>query len=162
MASSPQALAYEEALRHITEQHGRLESLRTRAAALLSVASLVTSFLGGQALTNTTTDLFGLEVSRPSLHGWAVVAVIAFLGSCGACVWILLPKRKGWRFGFNAKRLIRDYVDKGVELDPMYRELALWLSKYHQENESKLEFRYTLLQVGAVLIGIEVVLGCST
>ncbi|HWX95229.1 MAG TPA: hypothetical protein VNZ01_00135 [Solirubrobacteraceae bacterium] len=157
MADSPQALVYEEAVRRITEQHERLESLRTRAAALLSVAALVMSFLAGQALKTTTTGLFGAEAVRPSLHGWAIVAVVAFVGACCASIWILIPKRKGWRFGFNPTLLVRDYADAGKALEPMQRELALWLSRYYRENEPKLEFRYTLLQVGAALVGLEVI-----
>jgi hypothetical protein len=47
MADSTYALAYEEALRGVVQQQTVLTDIRGRAATMLGVASISTSFLGG-------------------------------------------------------------------------------------------------------------------
>lgn len=163
MADSPAALAYQEAVRRITEQRSRLDSVRTRAATLLSAASIVTSFLGAEALKDPTSKPGVGSAADRTLQCAELIAIGAFVGVCIVCLWILLPKRKGWTFGFKPAKLIKDYVDRPAssddtsDLKQVQRNLALWLGKYHDQNEPALELRFTLLQVGALLIGIEVV-----
>lgn len=43
-------VAYEEAVRALSEQQAAIDSFRTRAGLLLSAAAITTSFLGAQAL----------------------------------------------------------------------------------------------------------------
>jgi hypothetical protein len=49
----PLRLAYEASVRAITDQSTVLEALRARAGTLFAASALVTSFLGGQALSQT-------------------------------------------------------------------------------------------------------------
>jgi hypothetical protein len=48
--ASPYRIAYEEAVRALSQQHEMIDSLRTRAGLLLPAAAITTSFLGAQAL----------------------------------------------------------------------------------------------------------------
>jgi hypothetical protein len=57
-----------------------LTKLRTRTGTLLTAASLIASFLGGQAL------------AREGLSVWIVLALIAFGASVVLCIYVLLPK----------------------------------------------------------------------
>jgi uncharacterized membrane protein YfcA len=91
-------LAYQEALRAITQQQGVLESLRGRAGALLAVASIVTSFLGG----------FALGDKGPAGLGW--LAILLFLFAAGAVAHILKP-RDQWRFRSRPSVIIGSYVE---------------------------------------------------
>jgi hypothetical protein len=59
-------LAYQEALRAITQQQAALESLRGRAGVLLAVAAIVTSFLGGFALGQASRARLAGDPSFPS------------------------------------------------------------------------------------------------
>jgi len=43
-------VAYDEAVRALSEQQGVIDSFRTRTGLLLSAAAITTSFLGAQAL----------------------------------------------------------------------------------------------------------------
>lgn len=54
-------VAYDEAVRALSEQQGAIESFRTRAGLLLSAAAITTSFLGAQALDTA------IQMSPP---GW--------------------------------------------------------------------------------------------
>ena len=81
MAGEFEKLAYEAALRGLDKQEGLLEELRTRTGVLLAASSLAASFLGQQAFQN------------PSPRGLAITALVAFVGSIAASVFILLPKK---------------------------------------------------------------------
>lgn len=62
------AVAYEEAVRALSEQQGVIDSFRSRAGLLLSAAAITTSFLGSQALDGENT------------HWTAWLAMAAFAG----------------------------------------------------------------------------------
>jgi hypothetical protein len=50
MAVDISRVVYEESVRAMNQQAGVLDNLRARAGTLIAAASLVTGFLGGQAL----------------------------------------------------------------------------------------------------------------
>jgi hypothetical protein len=81
MAGEFERLAYEAALRGLDKQEGYLEELRARTGVLLAASSLAASFLGQQAF------------QHPHPRGLAIVALVAFVASIGAGVFILLPKK---------------------------------------------------------------------
>jgi hypothetical protein len=81
MAGEFEKLAYEAALRGLDKQEGLLEELRTRTGVLLAASSLAASFLGQQAF------------QHPSPRGLAITALVAFVVSIAASVFILLPKK---------------------------------------------------------------------
>jgi hypothetical protein len=49
MADSTQALAYEKALRGVTQKQELLDGIRARASTLLGIAAISASFMGGGA-----------------------------------------------------------------------------------------------------------------
>jgi hypothetical protein len=51
-------VAYDEAVRALSEQQAAIESVRARAGLLLSAAAVTTSFLGAQALQGASSNLF--------------------------------------------------------------------------------------------------------
>jgi hypothetical protein len=57
-------VAYDEAVRALSEQRDAIDSFRTRAGLLLSAAAITTSFLGAQALEGGSPE----PVRREQLH----------------------------------------------------------------------------------------------
>ena len=146
MADSTQALAFQEALRGVTQQQAVLESIRGRAATLLAIASVSTSFLGGVAL----------NTERPRGLAWIPVLLFILVGVLA--ILILLPRR-GWIFRLGARELIRDYVeaDPPASLPEMQRDLALHLERHYQGNERHLRRLFWLFQAASALLVGEVV-----
>jgi len=60
----PYRIAYDEAVRALSQQQSTIDSLRTRAGLLLSAAAITTSFLGAQALND----------GDPSAVSWLALA----------------------------------------------------------------------------------------
>jgi hypothetical protein len=81
MAGDFEKLAYQEAVRGLDKQEGLLEALRTRTGVLLAASFLAASLLGQQAFRGA------------GPQSLAIAAVVAFVISIGAGVYILLPKR---------------------------------------------------------------------
>ena len=138
-------LAYDEAIRAIAHQEKALDELRSRAGLLLAALSVVTSFLGGAAVT---------------AHGFgpmAAVAVGLFVGAGGALVSLLWPQ-PDWMFRFAPESIIGDYVEAAepASLDDMHRELALHLGDNCVTNEARMEKLWRLYQLACVLLVGEV------
>lgn len=146
MADSTHGLAYEEALRGVVQQQTVLTDVRGRAATLLGVASISTSFLGG----------ISLQDQKPT--GWSWLAVGAFVVVGLLTIWILLPRR-GWTFRMSARKLIKDYVeaDQPASLPEMYRDLALHLEHHFENNEKRLTHLFWRLRVASALLVGEIV-----
>jgi hypothetical protein len=127
MSDTLESLAYDEAIRAIGEQAGVLDGLRSRAGTLLAAASLVTSFLGGQALAKPTiTD--GAVVS-PDVGTWGWVAIAMFVGLAVVSILILLPYQ--WRFVMSPTIIL----SAGEGGDPVtFTEAQAQLATYHEEN----------------------------
>ena len=64
MADSTQALAYEEALRGVTQQQQVLDGIRARVSTLLGIAAISASFLGGVALNKDSPKGSDLDPDR--------------------------------------------------------------------------------------------------
>jgi len=72
--------AHRKAALALSQQQETLTELRARTGTLLTAASLVASFLGGQALT------------RHGLSIWVIAALVAFGVSVVLSIYVLLPK----------------------------------------------------------------------
>jgi hypothetical protein len=148
MADTTQGVAFQEALRGVTQQQAVLNDIRARASTVLGAASISTSFLGGLALDN-----------KQGPQGWSWLPVIAFAAVGLLTIYVLLPKA-GWTFRFSAKALIRDYVEAEppAELAEMQRDLALHLENHYERNELRLNRLFWLLRIASALLVGEVVL----
>jgi hypothetical protein len=147
MAETPQALAYQEALRAITQQQDVLKDIRGRSSTLLGVASISTSFLGGIAL------------NKQDPHGLSWVAVGAFVVLGGLTLAILLP-RAGWTFRFSARKLIAEYIetDSPAELAEIHRDLALHLENHYDSNGQHLRVLFWLFRIATAVLVIEILM----
>jgi hypothetical protein len=150
VSDTPVAIAFEAAKSGLERQEQALDNLRSRAATLLAAASIATSFLGAQAL-NDPRGLKGLEDAEwVAVAGFVLLAVMAIL--------VLLPWR-GWVFGMNAMKLVRDYIDTNppATLEGMQRDLALHLQAHYKTNKRRLECLYWAFRFGCVFLTVEVV-----
>ena len=89
---------WDEARRAVELQVTSLNEVRTRAVAILSVASAA-AFIASAGLTQNA-----------KLHWttWLGISAFAMIGIIGAFV---LRPRKGWRFYREADKLLDDYVE---------------------------------------------------
>jgi hypothetical protein len=111
------------------DQRGVRDGLRARAGTLLTAASLVTSFLGGVALSR-----YRAAHPHAALTNLAWSAIAAFIAVVVMAVVILMPWR--WRFNVDPKVLVEDHLreDARTEPDRLRRFLALRLDAYHGRN----------------------------
>jgi MFS family permease len=86
-----EAVAFSQAVRALDAQTTALESLRTRAATILSAAALVTAFLGGLALAGLT--LQNGEIQRAELTAWSWLGISSFLAVLLLSLVMLFPYR---------------------------------------------------------------------
>jgi hypothetical protein len=124
---TPYELAHDASIRAIEDQANVLESLRSRAGTVLAATALVTSFLGGQAISRARQEDPHADFEIWSAAGGAIAlfVVLALLTLA-----VLLPYRM--RFSLSAASII-DIVDSRAN-DPgagpvtpreAYREIAL-------------------------------------
>jgi hypothetical protein len=147
-------LAYDETVRAIAGQANVLDGLRSRAGVLLAAASLVTAFLGGQALALPIVK--NGVVERSPIGGWGVVAVVAFVGVAFLTITILWPYQ--WRFAMGAGPILA----AGADPDPIsFDDAQAQLAKYHEENydlnEPKIDRLFWVFRVACLLLTVETV-----
>jgi hypothetical protein len=140
-------LLWEQAQRQLSQQSADLDSLRTRAIAMLSVAALAAG-------------LFGSRVPRAHTSLGAAIAAFIALGLFAICivlaVWITTPMKHAWRFT-SPLRVLIEGVGAGALL-PMDVALSLadYAEKSRKENEDKLESLHKYFSVVCVLVGLQV------
>jgi hypothetical protein len=93
----PYRIAYDEAVRALSQQQSMIDSLRTRAGLLLSAAAITTSFLGAQALND----------GGPRIATW--LALASFVGLSIASLAILWPH--SLEFTANPANVIESYIE---------------------------------------------------
>lgn len=139
-------VAYDEAVRALSEQQGVIDSLRTRAGLLLSAAAITTSFLGAQALSGGDSNL----------AAW--LALIGFAGVAAISLAILWPRR--WEFTANPRDVIQTYIEaeNPVLLEELHRDLSLHMHNSYVENRAGLEQLAIFFQIASGTLTIEVIL----
>jgi len=138
-------LAYELSLRTLSQQEAALNELRARTGTLIAAASIVTSFLGGAAISKHGLDVFG------------VLALGGFVGSIALATWVLLPKEH-LIFSVQGSALFEDEIRADVfDLGETHRRLAYWLDEYHALNLPKLDALFTCYRWSTGLLMGEVV-----
>jgi len=142
VAETSQAMIYEEARQAIGRQQAVLDGLRSRAGTLFAASSLVTAFLGGQALTrDNELDLF------------AWLAISSFVLLFALVLAILWPW--GFRFVLSARILITDHRQKSVpELETYLAEI--W-EKNYDLNQVRIDQLFWLFRGACVFLSLEVV-----
>jgi len=118
--------AHRIAAQALHQQEEILTELRTRTGTLLTAASLIASFLGGQAL------------AREGLSVWIILALIAFGASVILCIYVLLPKG-GLIFALDAPATYNALYDAREDEQEIDRRLAYWLQSFREENHPTVE-----------------------
>jgi hypothetical protein len=141
----PYRIAYDEAVRALSQQQGMIDSLRTRAGLLLPAAAITTSFLGAEALS----------AGGPTLASW--LALAGFVGVAMAVLAALWPHRL--EFTADAANVIKSYVetDEPLPVSEVHRELSLHMHDSYAENrigQKQIAFRFRL---AGSLLAIEVI-----
>lgn len=133
---------YEEALRGISRQQDVIDGLRNRSGTLFAAASLVTAFLGGQALTR-----------RPELDALAWLAIFAFVTLFGLVLALLWP----WKFRFTLSPLIliEDHLEKSVP--DLQKYLAEIWDKNFDLNGVTIARLHVLFRIACVALCVEVI-----
>lgn len=143
-------LAYAEGQRALTSQAETLERIRTRASALLSLATAVVVFAAGA--------LFSRQ-PRFGCLDWVLAghAAFAYVLLLAMAVDVQRP-RKDWRFAFSPKVIIEGYADDGASLTETHRTLALVFGENFEHNQEKLNTLNRRLSIGFVLLVLGVTL----
>ena len=141
----PYRIAYDEAVRALSQQQSTIESLRTRAGLLLSAAAITTSFLGAQALND----------GGPGLPTW--LALSSFMGLSIAALAILWPHRL--EFTADPANVIESYIETEEPLSAaeIHRDLSLHMHDSYADNllgQKQLAPRFRL---AGALLTVEVV-----
>jgi hypothetical protein len=144
--------AHRLAAQALQQQEQALTELRTRTGTLLTAASLIASFLGGQAL------------EREGLSVWIVLALVAFGVSVVLCIYVLLPK-DGLIFAVDAPEAYGALYEVREEDAEVDRRLAYWLQSFREENHPTVQ-RLTkafelagfalLAEIGLLALGLAV------
>jgi hypothetical protein len=141
------ALLWEQAKAQLADQKADVDALRTRAVALLSVASLVAGLFGAQLPHNHT-------AARTVI---ASIAALALFGVTVVLVLLIAAPKQNWLFPFKLGELLKK-VDEG-EASPgdVTRNLAAWAEISRTKNRGKLNAMYALFGVTCLLVGLQVV-----
>lgn len=143
MAGDFEKLAYEAALRGLDKQEVYLEELRARTGVLLAASSLAASFLGQQAFQD------------PHPRGLAIVALLSFVTSIGAGVYVLLPKKR-LIFAQSGVGLYEGLFAVRYEMPEVYRRLAFALGGFWESNDTTIQWLVRAFTVGAAALVIEI------
>lgn len=139
-------VAYDEAVRTLSEQQGIIESFRTRAGVLFSAAAITASFLGATALRDGNT----------SFASW--LALLCFVAVAAASLAILWPRK--WESAANPREVIESYIEAEApaRIENLHRDLSLHMHNSFLENQAGIERFATLLQIASASLTLEVVL----
>lgn len=151
-------IAYEHAKQNLAVQRVVLDNFRARAGTLITAAAVIASFLGGQALADTSLPRGATSpVPDRSLELWEGVAFAAFLALLALCASVLRPKAKGWTFRLNAKKVLAlgGEADTGEAVQAYKRQLVGHLEDYHEANEAALDRLSWRLRASVILLGVE-------
>lgn len=138
-------LAYELAVRALDHQDGLLDELRARTGTLLAASSIVASFLGATAIDRAGLGLAG------------VGALMAFITSIGASVYVLVPKRS-LVFSLSGPVLIKEAIAEEMDLAETYHHLARWTEEFHAANVATVNRLFTWYRVAVFALLAEVCL----
>lgn len=138
-------VAYDEAVRALSAQQAVIDSVRSRAGLLFSVAAITTSFLGAQAL-----DRGSNFASWMALASFVAVSLIAL-----ALLW---PRH--WEFSADPSELISTYIeaDGRASIEELHRDLSLHMHGSYLENWDGLRRLAALFQAAGILLTIETIL----
>lgn len=134
-------IVYDEALRLITAQQGRVDNLRTRATTVTATAALVSTFLGAPVLKDQ-------GMGWPSATGLVALSgvVVVTLAIC-APWWT-------WNVHTSTPGLL-EAVDEGFTLNQIRRNMAKDFDKWAEKNDKTLRLMSILFSLGLICLVVE-------
>jgi hypothetical protein len=136
-------LAFDAALRALDKQEALLDELRSRTGALLAASALAASFLGAKAF-------------KDPAPGFATLALVAFVSSIGASVFILVPRRDRFTFSLSGPGLYEGLYEVREDLGEVYRRLSYDLLGFWQSNDEQLQPLFWAYRLGAAALVVEI------
>jgi hypothetical protein len=138
-------VAYDEAVRALSDQRLETDSVHSRTGLLLSVAAIATSFLGARAL----------EGGSLSPMSW--LALASFVATALVSLAILLPYQG--EFSADAREMIKTYIEapEPESIGRLHRDLALHMHRSFANNTEALDRLATLFQAACGLLTIEMI-----
>lgn len=138
-------LAYDEAVRAIEGQHSSVDEIRTRSGILLSATTIVTGFLGPNAL------MAGNQSTVAWVAAWVAAGLL--LATVAPIVYVLLPT-DGWKFVVGTKMLLSGYIetDPPASMEELYRSVAWFLEDGWESNKKMLAVRYEWFTFAALML----------
>lgn len=145
--AEPSELVWSEATRLLARQEADLDTLRTRALAVLSAGALIIGVLGTQAYAVR----------------WAIVVALALLAiSAGVAMWILWPTE--FEFSHDLGPVL-ERIEKGdpplTALDVAY-SFAYDLDRFRKRNKEKIDKLATRYIVMCALFGLEILISVAS
>jgi hypothetical protein len=137
-------VAYDSSLRSLDKQESLLAEVRARTAILVAGSSLAASFLGEPALADGSLAL-------------AILALLAFVVSIGASLYVLLP-RKDLVFSLAGAKLYEELYEFGDDSSEVHRRLAYDLDRFWETNDSIVRRLIRAFSVAALALGVEIAL----
>jgi hypothetical protein len=147
MSKTTEEIVYDQAVRAVDQQVRQLDELRTRASIILAASGVSTGFLGRTAVERGL-GLFGY------------FAMLGFVASALACVWVLLPRWDAWEFSINAKELQPYFLDEDEPESPdsLFTYLAEQIQDDFEANSGRLEGLYMWFTWACLALAVEIVL----
>lgn len=142
----PYRIAYDEAVRALSQQQTTIDSLRSRAGLLLSAAAITTSFLGAQALND----------GDPGIATW--LALASFAGVSIAALAILWPHQL--EFTADPANVIESYIETEDPLTAaeIHRDLSLHMHDSYADNLTGQKQLASRFRLAGALLTLEVFL----
>lgn len=147
------AVAYDEAHKAVDGQAATLTNIRTNAGTLLAAATIVTSFLGGQALGQPTVS--GGRVTKTTIGALGWLAIVAFVSVAALTVAVLWPRQM--KFDMEAGPILDSTAGQDVEEADGKAVLARYWDNNYDFNQAKLDRMFRLYTAACVLLGAEAI-----
>jgi hypothetical protein len=149
-----ETVAFSQAVRALDGQSTALESLRTRAATILSAAALVTAFLGGLALAGPT--LQDGKVQRAELTAWSWLGVSSFLAVLLLSLVMLFPYKV--RLSVSATRVLEGAAAApDATVTEIQRDLARYLDANRTHNTKLLTRLFVCFGLASIMLLVEAI-----
>ncbi|MGH2984976.1 MAG: hypothetical protein ACRDK5_12135 [Solirubrobacterales bacterium] len=137
-------ITYDLALRALADQEGALRDLRARTGTLLTAASLIASFLGGQA------------IARAELSALVVLGVVAFAACVMLCIYVLLPK-EGLIFAIDGPQAYQALYAVREDEEEVQRWLTYWVQGFRSNNHEAVKRLTLMFSLAGVALLFEIV-----
>ena len=108
------------------------------------------------AASGLAASFLGAEAFKDPAPGLAAVALLAFVASVGASVFILVPRRDRFTFSISGPGLYEGLYEIRDDLSEVYRHLAYDLLGFWEANDGRLKPLFRAYRVGAGALVVEI------